>query len=166
MRADCRTCWQSRTRRDGLYRAGDQFLVAAMPVGIRAVEKIDADFARMPDCIDRRISVGLVVERRHRRTAETDRKDLELTELAPLHAAASSTYRLDLTSCGPRPLPECVSPHVTLIVRRRHSVPLAHLPRVNQPGVLSGEDLLEMPQNVFSACVTTSLCPRPSRHGT
>src|SRR5271169_7185145 len=32
--------------------------------------------------------------------------------------------------------------HVTLIVRRRHTVPLAHSPCVNHPGVLPGEDLL------------------------
>src|SRR6516162_6776261 len=96
MRADCRTCWQSRTRRDGLYRAGDQFLVAAMPVGVRAVEKVDADLARMPDCIDRRISVGLVVEGRHRRAAETDRRDLELAEPAPLHPFASSTAPINI----------------------------------------------------------------------
>jgi len=51
-----------------LYRASDQFLVAALSVGIRAVEKIDADLARMAQGIDRRILVGLIVERGHCRT--------------------------------------------------------------------------------------------------
>jgi hypothetical protein len=69
-----------------LHRAGDQFLVAALSVGIRAVEKIDADLARMAQGIDRRISVRLVIERCHRRAAETDRRDLEPTEHAPSHS--------------------------------------------------------------------------------
>jgi hypothetical protein len=46
-----------------LHRASDQLLVAALSVGIQAVEKIDADLARVPQRIDRRIPVGLVVER-------------------------------------------------------------------------------------------------------
>jgi len=45
-----------------LYRVGNQLLVAALAVGVRAVEKIDADLARMAQGIDRRISVGLVVK--------------------------------------------------------------------------------------------------------
>src|SRR6266478_9925641 len=56
-----------------LYPASDQFLVAAPTVGVRAVKKIDADLTRAAQGFDRRISVGLVVERRHRRAAETDR---------------------------------------------------------------------------------------------
>src|SRR6516162_960446 len=79
-----------------LRRAGDQFLVAAMTVGVRAVEEIDADLARVVHRIDRRISVGLIIERRHRRTAEPDRRDLEPTEPAPLHPYASSTTRINI----------------------------------------------------------------------
>src|SRR6266404_8402109 len=74
-----------------LYPASDQFLVAAPTVGIRAVKKIDADLTRSAQGFDRRISVGLVVERRHRRAAETDRGNLEPAKPAPLHPSASST---------------------------------------------------------------------------
>jgi hypothetical protein len=80
-----------------LYRAGDQFLIAALAVGVRAVEKIDADLARRAQSVYRRICVGLVVKRCHRRAAETDRGDLEPAETAPLHPFASSkTFPIDI----------------------------------------------------------------------
>src|ERR1700730_14664564 len=74
------------------YCASDQFLVAALTVGVRAVEKIDADLARAAQGADRRIAVRLIVERCHRRAAETDRGNLESTKPAPLHS-----FLLDLT---------------------------------------------------------------------
>jgi len=39
--------------------------------GALRLQKIDADLTRAAQGFDRRISVGLVVERRHRRAAET-----------------------------------------------------------------------------------------------
>src|SRR5437016_3680123 len=69
-----------------LYRVSDQFFVFAPTVGIRAVEKVDADLARAAQGVDRGISVGLIVERRHRRATETDRGNLQSTEPAPLHS--------------------------------------------------------------------------------
>jgi hypothetical protein len=36
-----------------LYRVSDQFLVAALTVGVRAVEKIDADLTRAAQGVDR-----------------------------------------------------------------------------------------------------------------
>jgi hypothetical protein len=40
--------------------------------------------------------------------------------------------------------------HVTLIVRRRHPVPLAHFSRIDQPRVLPGEDLLgDAPEGIL-----------------
>src|SRR5439155_11282074 len=68
----------------------DQFLIAALTVSVRAVEKIYADLARAAQGLDRRISVGLIVERRHRRAAETDRGNLKPAESPPLHPSASS----------------------------------------------------------------------------
>ena len=70
------------------YRAGDQLLVAASTVSIRAVEKIDADLARAAQGVDRRLFIGLVVERRHCRAAETDCRNFKPAEPAPLHAAS------------------------------------------------------------------------------
>src|ERR1700719_2210702 len=72
-------------------RASDQFLVAAPTIGVRAVQKLDADLARAAQDVDRRVFIGLVVERRHRRTAETDRGNLKLAEHAPLKPSGSST---------------------------------------------------------------------------
>src|SRR5882724_8351108 len=72
-------------------RASDQFLVAAPTICVRAVQKIDPDLARAAQGVDRRIFIGLVVERRHRRAAETDRGNLEPAEPAPLHPSASLT---------------------------------------------------------------------------
>src|SRR5438552_12584192 len=67
----------------------DQFLIAALTVTVRAVEKIDADLARPAQGLDRRISVGLIVERRHRHAAEPDRGNLKPAESPPLHPSAS-----------------------------------------------------------------------------
>ena len=68
-----------------LYRTGDQFLVLALAVGVRSVEKIDAKLARPLQGFDRGRSVGLVVERRHRRAAEPDHGNFEPAEPASLH---------------------------------------------------------------------------------
>src|ERR1700738_3607788 len=79
-----------------LYRASDQFLVAALSVGVRAVEEIDADLARAAQGGDRRIAVRLIVERRHRRAAETDRGNLESTKPAPLHSFLLDPTRIKI----------------------------------------------------------------------
>src|ERR1700738_4066204 len=84
-----------------LYRASDQLLVAAQTVGIRAVEKIHADLTRAAQCVNRHIAVGLVVERRHRRAAETNRGNFECPEPALLHTSASSILRLDVQYIWP-----------------------------------------------------------------
>src|ERR1700730_17886550 len=78
------------------YCASDQFLVAALTVGVRAVEKIDADLARATQGADRRIAVRLIVERRHRRAAETDRGNLESTKPAPLHSFLLDPTRIKI----------------------------------------------------------------------
>src|SRR5262249_47505362 len=90
-----------------LHRAGDQFLVAALAVGVRAVEKIDADLARTAHRIYRRIAIGLIVERRHRRTAQTDRGNLDPAEYAPPHIFAPQQPRpkTSATRLGPRDSP-------------------------------------------------------------
>jgi hypothetical protein len=49
----------------------DQFLIAALTVSVRAVEKIHADLTRAAQGLDRRISVGLIIER-HRRHKKLD----------------------------------------------------------------------------------------------
>src|SRR5580700_7439957 len=69
----------------------DQFLIAALTVSVRTVEKIYADLTRAAQGLDRRISVGLIVERRHRRTAETDRGNLKPAEAPPLHLLPPQT---------------------------------------------------------------------------
>src|SRR5689334_8849596 len=69
----------------GLDCVSNQFLIAALTISVRAVEKIYADLARAAQGLDRRISVGLIVERRHRRAAETDRGNLKPAESPPLH---------------------------------------------------------------------------------
>ncbi len=58
-------------------RLGYQLLVAAGAVGVRAVEEIDAELARPADRRDPGRPVGVVVERRHRRAAEPDRRHLQ-----------------------------------------------------------------------------------------
>src|SRR2546423_10463896 len=68
----------------------DQFLIAALTVSVRAVEKIYADLGRAAQGLGRRISVGLIVERRHCRAAETDRGNLKPAESSSLHPSASS----------------------------------------------------------------------------
>jgi len=78
-----------------LYRVSDQFLVSALAIGVRAVEKVDADLTRTAQGVDRGISVGLIVERRHRRATETDRGNLE-SEGAGLHP----NLAMPQCSCG------------------------------------------------------------------
>jgi hypothetical protein len=56
-----------------LYRASDQFLVAALTVGVRAVEKIDADLTRAVQDADRRIAVGLIALLTNRKFRERER---------------------------------------------------------------------------------------------
>src|SRR5205823_14158739 len=80
----------------------DQFLIAALTVSVRAVEKIYADLARAAQGLDRRISVGLIVERRHRRTAETDRGNLKPAEPPPLHPLPPQTPQ---SHSGKKPTP-------------------------------------------------------------
>ena len=94
-----------------LDRAGDQLLVAAGAVGVRGVEEIDAELARPADRRDRRIRVGLVVERRHRRAAEPDRRHLQLPSLRrsipPSRSAAPRQYDRAHCDCQPRGEPPC-----------------------------------------------------------
>jgi hypothetical protein len=66
-------------------RLGEQLLVAAVAIGVGAVEKIDAELTRSMDRADRLIAVRLVVKRRHRRAAEPNRTYLQTAQLALLH---------------------------------------------------------------------------------
>src|SRR5882672_5158689 len=59
------------------YRASDQFLVAALTIGVRPGAKTNAAPTRAAQDVNRRTSVRPVVERPHRRTAETNRRNLK-----------------------------------------------------------------------------------------
>ena len=62
-------------------------------VGVGGVEKIDAELARPADRRDRRVRIGRVVERRHRRAAEPDRRDLQLAQACAAAYPPSSIRR-------------------------------------------------------------------------
>ena len=77
-------------------------------IGIRGVEKVDAELGGAADRLDRRCGIGLAVKRRHGRAAQTDRRHLQLAELATFHLAGlrgegrQSARSISLTEAPPR----------------------------------------------------------------
>jgi hypothetical protein len=67
-------------------RPADQLLVAAIAIGVRCIEEVDAEFTGAADRVDRRCRIGLAIKWRHCRAAEAERRDLQRTELSPLHS--------------------------------------------------------------------------------
>jgi len=50
-------------------RPADQLLVAAIAIGVRCIEEVDAEFTGAADRVDRRCRIGLAIKWRHCRAA-------------------------------------------------------------------------------------------------